>query len=63
MEFQEKMFLNICSIKGNVTNIIRKQDSDNIKYIFKRLNKLKFDRDIRKYLYDTYSCIVGEKIK
>jgi hypothetical protein len=41
MEIQEETYLKICSIKKNIKNIIRKEDSDNVEYILKNTMSLK----------------------
>jgi len=61
MEIQEETYLKLCSIKKNIKNCTRKEDSDNIEYILKKYNKFKVDNDIKNYLYDIGPLFVGEK--
>jgi hypothetical protein len=62
MEIQEETYLKICSIKKNIKNITRKEDSDNVEYILKKYNEFKIDNDIRNYLYDISPLFAGKKL-
>jgi len=62
MEIQKETYLKISSIKKNMKNIIRKEDSDNVEYILKKY-VFKVDNDIRNYLYDIGPLFVGKKSK